>query len=113
MMIYAGIFLHGICYDFFFVTGQIYVDQASHKNVRNQAQALNIFWTQGVGLFLGAIICGKFYNAAFGDKSGINPENLQSWSSFWWPLAIMAAVILMLFLLAFKHKDDPKAEINH
>ena len=113
MMIYAGIFLHGICYDFFFVTGQIYVDQASPKETQAQAQSLNVFWTQGMGLLVGAIVCGKFFNNAFGKNSASDPTHLSLWSSFWWPLAIMAAVILVIFLLAFKHKDDPKAEINH
>jgi nucleoside transporter len=113
LMIYAGIFLHGICYDFFFVTGQIYVDQASPKDIQGQAQSLNVFWTQGVGLFVGAIVCGKFYNSAFGDKSGVDPANLQNWSSFWWPLAAMAGVILIIFLIAFKHKDDADSEFTH
>ena len=113
MMIYAGIFLHGICYDFFFVTGQIYVDQASPKKLHAQAQSLNVFWTQGLGLLIGAQVAAKLINTSFGDKKATDAANLSLWPSFWWPLAIMAGVILVIFLLAFKHKDDPKAELNH
>ena len=53
MLVILGIALHGICYDFFFVTGQVYVDQSTPKSIRGQAQSMNIFFTQGIGLFIG------------------------------------------------------------
>jgi len=52
-MLFAGIALHGICYDFFFVTGFIYADRAAPKAIRGQVQSMLVFFTQGVGMFIG------------------------------------------------------------
>ncbi len=58
-MILVGIVLHGICYDFFFVTGQIYTDRVAPKRIRGQAQGLLVLFTLGIGMFIGAQIAGR------------------------------------------------------
>lgn len=58
-MILVGIVLHGVCYDFFFVTGQIYTDRVAPKQIRGQAQGMLVLFTLGLGMFIGAQIAGK------------------------------------------------------
>ena len=61
-MIIVGIALHGMCYDFFFVTGFIYTDKKASKNIRGQAQGLLVLITQGLGLGIGAYLTGEYFN---------------------------------------------------
>jgi nucleoside transporter len=98
-MILTGIALHGICYDFFFVAGQIYVDKKASPQIRGQSQGLIIFTTYGVGLLVGAQIAGAVYNSFLGSATSLT---LQQWQSFWWIPAAFALVVLILFMLFFK-----------
>jgi nucleoside transporter len=103
-MIVVGILLHGICYDFFFVTGFIYTDKiAAKKQVRGQAQGLLVLVTQGLGMFIGAQIA-----ASLGEKmiKGTGAELLKTYQQFWIVPCVMAAVIVVLCFVLFK--DDSK-----
>jgi nucleoside transporter len=98
-MILTGIALHGVCYDFFFVAGQIYVDKKASPQIRAQSQGLIIFTTYGVGLLVGAQIAGSVYNSFLGNATSLT---LQQWQSFWWIPAVFALIVLILFILFFK-----------
>jgi hypothetical protein len=98
-MLYLGILLHGICYDFFFVTGQIYVDQQAGVTIRAAAQGFIAFVTLGVGMFIGAWASGEIVQAnalAGGNGAG------HAWPAIWMVPAAGAAAVLVLFALAFR-----------
>lgn len=100
-MILTGIALHGICYDFFFVTGQIYVDKKANAEIRGQAQGLIVFVTYGVGMLVGAQVAGMVYNSYL---AGAKQLTLDQWQSFWWLPAMFAAGVLLFFIAFFKEK---------
>lgn len=100
-MIIAGIALHGICYDFFFVTGQIYVDKKSTPAVRGQAQGLIVLITYGVGMLIGAQLAGQLYNSFLGTADALT---LSQWQEFWWVPAIFAGVVMIIFVIFFDDK---------
>jgi nucleoside transporter len=107
-MILTGIILHGICYDFFFVTGQIYVEKRATKEIRGQAQGLIVLVTYGIGMFIGAPIAGWIFNRIV-VTSAESAVQLQQYQTFWILPAIFAAVIMIIFGILFKD-DQPKAE---
>jgi nucleoside transporter len=105
-LIVLGILLHGICYDFFFVTGQIYVDKKSTPGVRGQAQGFFVLVTYGVGMFIGAQIAGNVYNRVL---AGAPKLTLEQWKSFWLLPAGFAATVLVLFALFFRERETTSA----
>jgi hypothetical protein len=99
-MLYAGILLHGVCYDFFFVTGQIYTDQQAGDRIRAAAQGLIAFVTLGVGLYIGSWASGKVVDAyAVTSASGVLTHD---WRSIWMVPAIGAAIVLVVFAVLFR-----------
>lgn len=102
-MILLGILLHGICYDFFFVTGQIYVDKKSTPAVRGQAQGFLVLVTYGVGMFIGAQVAGIVFNSFLGGASALS---LDQWKSFWLIPAGLAVVVMIFFALMFREEKE-------
>jgi nucleoside transporter len=103
-MVIAGILLHGICYDFFFVAGSIYTDRKAGHETRAQAQALLIIVTQGLGLGIGAQIMGRVVK---GFTSGEAPAQTTDWVSVWLVPCIAAAVIAVIFWALFRDIRTP------
>ncbi|MBY4887866.1 MFS transporter [Pantoea sp. DY-15] len=100
-LIYMGILLHGVCYDFFFVVGFIYTDRIAGEKVKGQAQSMVVMFTYGIGMLLGSQISGALYNRLIAGQG-----TAQNWATFWWIPAIAAAVIAVLFLFTFKYRDE-------
>jgi len=99
-MLYAGILLHGVCYDFFFVTGQIYVDRKAPGDLRAAAQGFIAFVTLGVGMFLGSWASGRIVDA-FSQGSAAH-----DWQRIWMAPAAGAAAVLILFAFFFRGADS-------
>jgi MFS family permease len=102
-MILIGIVLHGICYDFFFVTGQIYVDKEAPVAVRGQAQGLLILVTQGLGMLIGAQVSAKLFKAIIHGQQG---DVSSGWQTFWLVPCIAVVVIAGLFGVLFKKPEQ-------
>ncbi len=99
-MVLGGIMLHGICYDFFFVTGQIYVDQQARPEIRGQAQSFLVLVTQGLGMLVGAQVMTGIVTS-HSPKGGA-----VDWHGIWlWPCSF-AAVILLVFVALFRHRPN-------
>ena len=103
-MLYGGILLHGICYDFFFVTGQIYVDQRASVKIRAAAQGFLTFITQGVGYLIGSFASGVVVQQFATATGG------HDWHAIWLRPAVGAAMILVVFALVFRADETRRAE---
>lgn len=96
-MLLLGIILHGVCYDFFFVTGQIYTEQLAGEKFKSAAQGLITLATYGVGMLIGFFISGYIVQA-------YAANNVHDWHKIWLVPAGIAGVVLLLFALLFKDK---------
>ncbi len=100
VMLYGGIILHGICYDFFFVTGQIYVDKKAPHAIRASAQGFIALVTYGVGMVIGNNIAGRVVDAYSPE------EGMADWTAIWMIPAAMAFVVAIAFFLLFWEKES-------
>jgi nucleoside transporter len=102
-MLWGGILLHGICYDFFFVIGQIYVDQQAPAALRAAAQGMITLITYGVGMLVGSWLSGHVVDLyAHASTAG---SASHDWRAIWLFSAGCAAVVLLLFLLSFNDRE--------
>jgi len=97
-MLIAGIALHGICYDFFFVSGQIYTDTKAGEKVKSAAQGLITLATYGVGMLIGFWVAGQIV-----DKNVIS-DGVHSWQDIWVFPALFAFGVFVLFAIFFKNE---------
>ena len=105
-MLYLGIILHGVCYDFFFVTGQIYTDQKAGERVRSSAQGLITLATYGLGMYIGFYLAGTYV-----DKYKLSDVQ-HNWRSIWIFPCLFAAGVSLLFFVFFKN-DKNKIALQH
>jgi MFS family permease len=98
-MFYLAIILHGVCYDFFFVTGQLYTDQEAPAHLRSTAQGFITFMTYGVGMLIGSLLSGSALDYFTTSADGAVVRN---WSAFWISSAVMSAAIGLFVLVWFR-----------
>ncbi len=104
-LLYLAIILHGVCYDFFFVTGQIYTDNKAGEKIKSSAQGLIYIATYGIGMGIGSWLSGVVADI-------YTVDTVKNWTSIWLVPAGIAAVVLLLFLLFFKeNKVSQPAEV--
>tara|TARA_R110002073_G_scaffold239285_1_gene400843 strand:+ start:412804 stop:414081 length:1278 start_codon:yes stop_codon:yes gene_type:complete len=106
-MVLSGIILHGICYDFFFVTGQIYTDQVAGSKIRGQAQGFLVLITQGLGMLIGALLSGKLVGKY---TKTVDEISITDWEQIWLYPAAFALIIFVIFIILFKDQsttNDP------
>ncbi|MDH4058257.1 MAG: nucleoside permease [Cyclobacteriaceae bacterium] len=97
-MLILGIALHGICYDFFFVSGQIYTDSKAGEKFKSAAQGLITLATYGFGMLIGFWVAGKISDMY------LNPDNSHIWTNIWLFPASFAFGVMVIFALFFKNE---------
>jgi nucleoside transporter len=102
-MLWAGIVLHGICYDFFFVTGQIYVDREAPAALRAAAQGMITLITYGAGMLLGSWLSGAVVDHYA--TVGANNVVIHAWRSIWLISAACSGIVLLLFFFTFSERE--------
>jgi nucleoside transporter len=108
-MFYIAILLHGVCYDFFFVAGQLYTDQEAPPKLRSTAQGFLTFLTYGVGMLIGSLLSGGALD--YFTTTGPSGTPVRNWPSFWLSSATMSFVIMLMIIVFFKSKKKiQKAE---
>lgn len=107
-MFYVAILLHGVCYDFFFMTGQLYTDQQASVHLRSAAQGLITFMTYGIGMYAGSLISG---NALDFFTTGTGATAVRDWKHFW--LSSSAGALVILLIVAIMFRSKAKIEAAH
>jgi nucleoside transporter len=100
-MFYLAIIVHGVCYDFFFVTGQLYSDQEAPPSLRNTAQGFYTFLTYGIGMFIGSMLSGVALDYF---TTGVAPNQVHHWTPFWLSSGAGAFVLFLVIALFFGGK---------
>lgn len=101
-MLILGICLHGPCYDFVYVAGQVYIDRQASPAIRAQAQGLFVLATYGIGQGLGTLAAGWIFNAIM--PAGGGGASLQQWQLFWIFPLVFAVLVTVMFVIGFREE---------
>src|SRR3989441_6459456 len=103
-LIFGAILLHGVCYDFLFIAGQLYVDAEANERIRGACQGFIAFILWGIGSFVGTMLAGKVL--AMHTLTGVAGPIQHNWRQIWMTPALGATAVLVLFLIFFR--DPPR-----
>ena len=103
-LVVIGLVLHGVCYDFFFVAGQIYTDRFAPRHVRSAAQGLISLATYGVGLLIGSLISGPIVDAF------LATDGSHDWRAIWLTPAALAVGVALFFAILFRERESAAEE---
>jgi NHS family xanthosine MFS transporter len=103
-MIILSCIVYGMAFDFFNISGSLFIETTTDSTIRSSAQGMFMMMTNGVGAFLGSKISGYLI-----DKFFIQTNGSKDWHHIWLTFSVYALVIAVLFAVMFKHKHDPKA----
>lgn len=107
-MVILSMIIYGMAFDFFNISGSLFVEQEVSSKMRASGQGLFMMMTNGFGAILGSVISGIIISRFFSDSH----EHINNWSGIWTVFALYALVILVLFTILFKHKHDPEKTLN-
>lgn len=108
-MFVLSMIVYGIAFDFFNVSGSLFVDQETDKSIRSSAQGVFMMMTNGFGATIGMLIAGEVVNHYQVFSTNIDPvEKMSGWYSAWTIFAIYALVVAILFMFIFKYKHTPE-----
>ena len=106
-MIVLSCIIYGMAFDFFNISGSLFVETTTDHKIRSSAQGLFMMVTNGIGAYLGSKISGYVIGKYF-----VSVEGVTDWHGTWLAFAVYALVVAILFFIFFKHKHDPKALEN-
>jgi len=105
-MIIASCIVYGMAFDFFNISGSLFIETTTDSSIRSSAQGLFMMMTNGIGAYLGSTISGFLI-----DKYYVTPEG-KNWHGIWLTFAVYSLIVAVLFAIMFKNKHDPKAMEN-
>src|SRR5699024_5225691 len=106
IVIVVALALQGVCWDFFFTAGDIYVDNKADIKIKAQAQSLKFMISNGFGLLFASSVTGYIFNNSVTNE-GV--ASLPQWQTFWVYPAIIAGVVAIVFFFIFKDEKNKKA----
>lgn len=109
-MIILSCIVYGMAFDFFNISGSLFIETNTDSNIRSSAQGLFMMMTNGFGAFMGSKVSGYLIDSYF-----VGSDGSKNWHGIWLTFAIYALIIAILFAIMFRHKHDPKqiGAINH
>ncbi|MDR3273127.1 MAG: MFS transporter [Flavobacteriaceae bacterium] len=103
VLIISSCIIYGMAFDFFNISGALFVEQNTNSKIQSSAQGVFMLMTNGIGAVLGNLIAGWIIAIFF-----TSPDNIMAWQNIWFIFAAYALVVAVLFMILFKYKNNPE-----